>query len=273
VRFWDPVERAFVADGLVVNVRPANGQRRTLAAANSAAIFVAQDLPFLRSAEQGAGDDAYWASVARRAFVVEVDDTRGRFLPFSFPASLPNRGLFVWSCPLVSPPLPPLADGVLLFSAPSRPPSPMRAVLRADLQDLATGLPAAGAVLVATIDGARSVSGVADERGRVAIQFPYPEPRDFPPIGDGASPPASPVGSSLASHTWPVVLAGQYAVTSPYPAYPDLCTTLHQPAAKLLADSAGTPLGQQLLTMGADLVLRSTDASTGRPMSVLLVQR
>ena len=276
VRFWDPLEQAFVADGLSVNVRFATSARRYAATMTSAGVFSAQNLPLLREAERGAGDDAYWAGVATRSFVVEVDDPLGRFLSFSFPALLPARGLFVWSCALASPLVADgPSDGVVLFSAPSRPATPMRAAIRTELRDATTGKPAAGAVLVATVaGGALRVTGIADAQGRVVLLFPFPEPQDFPPIGDVAtSPPASPTGSSLAGHTWPVTLSAQYAPSSaPYPDYPDLCTTLGQPPSPLWGDTNGAALPAQTLKVGSELVVRTSDASTGTPLSVLLVK-
>lgn len=60
--------------------------------------------------------------------------------------------------------------------------------------------------------------------------------------------------------------------SGPYPAYPDLCTTLSQPSAQLWGDTLGAPVGTQTLSVGADLIVRSTDASTAVPLSVLLVK-
>jgi hypothetical protein len=271
VRFWDPVERQYVSDGLVVNVRLASSQTRTLATATGARIFAAMNLPFLAVNERGKGDDAYWQRVLANplGFVVEVEDLRGRYLPFSFPAQLPNRGLFVWGCPFLSPQGFGLADGVSLFPAPSYPVASTRAVIRADLQDVDTKQGAAGAVLQAVVDGAVTVQGIADANGRVAIVFPWPEPRDFPPV-DGSPLPAT--GNGYTSHTWPVVLSVRYGAINPYPAYPDLCTSFGQVPAQLWSDASGAPLGMQTLTMGADLVVRSRDASSGVALPVLLLK-
>jgi hypothetical protein len=257
-----------------VNVRLAASQRRIPAVANKEGVFYARDLPFLAAAERGAGDDAYWAALSSLGFIVEVSDANGQFLSFSFPAQLPARGVFVWSCASASPVVPSsLSAGVPLFSAPSRSEVAMCGTLRAQLQEASTGLPAAGAVLHATIAGTEQATGIADALGRVAMLFPYPEPQDFPPIGDpSASPVASPTGSSLTGHTWPVTLTVQYApTTGPYPPYPDLCTTLSQPSAQLLADTSGAQLGPQTLYVGTDLIVRSVDAATGTPLSVVLV--
>jgi hypothetical protein len=272
VRFWDPVEQMPVTEGLLVRVRAAGSRVGRPAVANESAIFTVCDLPGLAVAEHGQGDDPYWAVVVTRSFVVEVEDASGQFMPFSFPAQLPVRGLFVWTCAQASPPQAMgCADGVLLFSAPSRSVSPMRAVIRAQIQEALTGRPAAGAVLSALVGNTPTAVGMADDRGRVAIVLPYPEPIDFPPIAGGMSPPNAPVGGPLSAYTWPASLMVQYARVTPYPRYPDLCTVLSQPAAQLWADTLGTPLGPQTLTMGVDLVVRSIDATSGEPLPVLLV--
>jgi hypothetical protein len=270
VRFWDPVDRKYVSDGLVVNVRLASSQTRTLAVANGS-IFAAMNLPFLAVTERGTGDDAYWQKVLAKplAFVVEVDDPLGRYLCFSFPAQLPNRGLFMWGCPYLSPQGFGLADGVTLFPAPSYPVASTRAVIRADLQDVDTKQGAAGAVLQAVVDGALTVQGIADANGRVAIVFPWPEPRDFPPV-DGSPLPAT--GNGYTSHTWPVVLSVRYGAITPFPAYPDLCTSFGQVPAQLWNDPSGTPVGTQTLTMGQELVVRSLVGPSGVASSVLLVK-
>ena len=234
VRFWDPVEHVFVTDGLVVRVRLAGSRESRAAKANASGIFTVQNLPRLGAAEVGLGDAAYWAKVATLSFVVEVHDSHGQFMPFSFPAQLPARGLFVWTCALASPPVSGwLADGAPLFSAPARAIAPMRAVIRAQMQDAVSGQFAAGAVLGATVGAGEMVRGVADAQGRVAIVLPYPEPLDFPLVGDGSPPPYAPVGGPFSSYTWPVVLAAQYTPATVLPKYPDLCTTLSQPTAQL----------------------------------------
>lgn len=272
VRFWDAAEQSYVSDGLSVYLRLSGSRVRYATKVNTAGIFFAQGLPGLRAAEQGAGDAAYWASVSTMGFVVEVADSLGQFMPFSFPAQLPARGLFLWSCALSSPPASAgLGDGVPLFSSPSRSVSPMRAVIRAQLQDASTGNPASGAVLSASVGGAPPVLGIADAQGRVAIVMPYPEPSDFPVLGDGSSPPYTPTGAPLTSYTWSVTLGAQYAASTTYPAYPDLCSTLSQPTATLWGDTSGASLPAQTLALGTDLVVRSVDATNGTPLPVLLV--
>jgi hypothetical protein len=123
VRFLDPATSRPVADGLVVRAagRPAF--------ANRAGVFVLTGVPGLGVAERGAGDDAYWAEPpARTTVTVDVDDPRGRFLPFSFDADLPARGAFELACGS-----PPGVDGpIVLFSSAARPVPAGCAVVRAE---------------------------------------------------------------------------------------------------------------------------------------------
>jgi hypothetical protein len=70
-----------------------------------------------------------------------------------------------------------------------------------------------------------------------------------------------------------VALSVRYGAITPYPAYPDLCTSFGQVPAQLLNNASGTPLGMQTLTMGTELIVRSMDASSGAALPVLLVKR
>jgi len=56
-------------------------------------IYVFNHLPGLRKEEMGAGDDEYWESVEPKRFIVEVEDSERRFLPFLLEAEAPQRGL------------------------------------------------------------------------------------------------------------------------------------------------------------------------------------
>jgi hypothetical protein len=266
VRFWDGAEQRFVPEGLDVRAGLASGGAQIVLAPNPSAIFTARGLPGTGGGEFGDPDDGYWSTVVTRSYRVQVADSLGRFLPFAFQARLPAQGLFVFP---QSPPGP-LADGIELFSSPSRPVTSMRAVIRAELRDVAAGGPAAGAVLAAVVDARSTFTGMADATGKVAIVFPYPEPSDFPVLQ--TSPPAAVVGGSFVDHTWPVVLSVRYrSVAGTFPAYPDLAAALVQPPAILQGDTAGAPLPSQTLQMGRELVVRSLDAATGTPLPVLRV--
>src|SRR5216684_5469045 len=106
-------------------------------------------------------------------------------------------------------PSPPDIVGVVpLFSAPNRITAGGLARVSADLWDSEAGRPAAWAVLEVWAGGAPAYRGVADQDGRVAVLFAYPEP----PL-HAASPP--PGGSRALSHqTWPLTLTVRYAPAS-----------------------------------------------------------
>jgi hypothetical protein len=225
---------------------------------NHVGVFVLAGVPGLALAEHGAGDDAYWADPPAQTIVtVDVDDSRGRFLPFSFDADLPARGMFELACGS-----PPGADGpIVLFSSAARPVPAGCAVVRADLWDADADAPAAWALLEVQPPGLPPARGLADARGRVAVVFPYPEPSGL----DGSPP--SLERRALSAQSWTVQLrAFAAAQADPVPARPDLCTVLTQPEATLLAgESPATPLTDATLDYGRELVLRTS------PQSVLVL--
>jgi hypothetical protein len=240
VRFWDAVLGIVVADGLTVTLYPAaDPSRQFRARANHAGVYVVEDLPDLRVADESL------------PFVVEVRDDVRRFLPFSFQADLPEGRQFVLNC--VSPPASP---GVPLFSAANRQAPSGMAVLRADLWDAANQRPAAGvlAEVRASQLGSR-VRGLSDDRGCLTIIFPYPEPVRFV-LGS----PATPSGQPLELQSWNIEIRAWYAAADSTAELPDLCAILRQPPATLWADVARTqPLTGATLRYGRDLVLRTFD--------------
>ena len=161
------------------------------------------------------------------------------------------------------------AAALPLFSAPTRSGAGGLATLRASLWDPRADAPASWALLEARIDGQPTVRGLADEAGRVALVFPYPEPAALAE----QSPPSTP----FTKQEWPVQLFASYVPQRPVPTLPSLPDALSQPRAKLWADSALTlPLSQATLRSGQELVVRSVDTSPeaptgGKPLSVLLI--
>lgn len=158
-----------------------------------------------------------------------------------------------------------------LYSSPTRPVTGGMAVLRASLWDAAADAPAAWALMEARVNGQPTVRGYADEAGRVALVFPYPEPPSF--VQQNPPPPATP----FTRQEWPVSVFASYRPQSPAPRVPDLKATLAQPRATLWADAARTtPLTKVTLRSGQQLVVRSNEAPTdaapdGRPLPVLLI--
>lgn len=283
--FHDAATGERIGGGLTVTIYPANNSAQRVAAfANRSGIYVLHHAPGLRALEQGAGDEAFWKNLPpTQTFVVEVRDTERRFQPFRFEAALPApRGLFNWVSPFE--PSPP-AEGnssIPLYSAPARAPRSGMAVVRADLWDAQANAPAAWAIVEARLDGQLHARGLSDERGRVALIFPYPKPTDSPLASPIASPPVN-KNVPLLEQTWELTLNAGYApadddaARNPSP-LPDLRATLDQlnaPPARLWADFAGQEeLAGVTLKYGRELILKSQDSFTvspPAPQSVLFI--
>jgi hypothetical protein len=291
VRFVDDQNGKVVAEGLRVSAWPtAEPSRVRSVPLNGTNVFYLMDVAGLRDLEFGAGDDAYWAGLARRlGFTLEVEDLQGRFLPFRFTADLPPRGLMRLACgsPATPVALPSGAepDGVPLFTAPARAATPGTVVLRADLWDAANHVAAAWAVVEARTPGARlrgepPLRAIADDRGCVALHLPVPDERDFDggsfdsPTGGGGA------GAPLAARTWIVEIDASYGRLPAAPAtasraarpIPDLCAALAQPPAHLWDQLGPAPraLTQVTLRYGQETLLKSSDVGQ-EPTSVLLL--
>jgi hypothetical protein len=102
LRFRDAATGAAVSQGLRVMLYPtANPSRRTRAYANGSGVYVAHRAAGLRESEMGAGDAEFWkAPPSSVPFTVEVVDEERRYLPYSFPATLPAKGIGTWTWPL-----------------------------------------------------------------------------------------------------------------------------------------------------------------------------
>ncbi len=292
LRFWDDVSGKFIGDGLVVTAYPeGNPSRRVPAFSNSSGIYIPRKLPGLRDFENGKGDEAFWDFWKQKSkipFVIEVEDTEGRFQPFLLTIGLPVRSLFVWE-DLLSPPT--ASPGVPLYSTPNRSVPAGMAVLHADLWDpwgglKHTGGPAAWAVIEARIHGKLIARGVADEKGRIALIFAYPEPVTDTlgsPPGFSLTSPPGPTGPSLREQEWSIELDAAYGRLRAVPplrdmrSIPKLHDVLSQPPATLWADSERTrPLVEQTLKFGQELIVRSeaenfTSPPRVKPMSELFI--
>lgn len=295
VRFRDAVTGQQVTAGLSVEAYPLAaalgrarpedevfGRRRAFA--NRSGTQVLMGVPGLRGFELSFDDEEEWDASPPGAaqFVFEVEDKTRNYLPFSFEARLPYKGLFVWDenpLPPESPPWP--GDGVPLFSAPARVPPPGMAALRAELWDETARTPAAHAVLEARFKGSLLGRGVADEKGRVALIFPYPPPARLPQSSPPYSPPLGNI-PPLTQQQWSIDLAARYGpVSSPplhQPRFPDLLTILSQGPATLWRDAAQTePLTAVTLGYGRECFVRTEAASPvaspveGAPRAALFV--
>lgn len=279
LRFLDIANGSTVIEGLKVELfLRANPHARTAALPNPSGVYVAHKVPGLRDFEfQDVVNAADLWPAAVKPYRVEVSDPYGRYLPIAFDADLPARGIFTWLAPWLSPPQPvahPVTPGsppqlmlehVPLFSAPSRPlPDPL-AVLYAELREQASGAEAAWFALGVSIDGAARGLGLADERGRVAVMFPYPEP----PRMSLASPP-----EARNDFTWEVALTAYGLGPSP-PRPPGVFAELADVLAALatprnVVESNASPSLPLRLTYRQALIAR-TAGTVGADASFLFV--
>lgn len=266
VRFWDVSSDTPAGGDLLVMAHPNSfPELLTTATESPSGVYSFSGLPGLRRAENGAGDDAFWsANPPVCPYTITVRDPQERYLPYSFSTLLPHRGLFgLWSSPLFSA-VTPDSTWLPLFSAPSRPLSGPTGMVHAQLQDTSGGF-AAWAIVTVQAPGLPLRTGLTDERGRVAISQPYPEP-----TGSGlASPLSTP---KISDQSWAVEVAVYYTAGKVEHPLPDLDQILHQNQAVAWRDTAHTSAANQFqLHFGQDLVLRSLDSTSGLELPVLLV--
>ncbi|MBI1762129.1 MAG: hypothetical protein HYR56_11920 [Acidobacteria bacterium] len=279
LRFRDNATGAVVNEGLSVSAwavaQPAS--RRTARASYSGVYHLA-NLPGLRAAEQGRGDDAFWQAVTTQPFMVEVVDQWERFLPFRFELAAPRRGVYAGEDLLTdSPPQQP--PGIPLFSAATRGVPSALAVARATLFDPLNQRPAAWALIELQFGGRLLARSFADAQGQVTLLFPYPDLQTNPLIAP-ASPPLS--GPSLRNQQWTLQWRARYErlpAVAPVPgalALPDGRALLAQQPAQLWADAARTQaFAGTALKFGEAVIARSRDFThdplRGEPLPSLLI--
>jgi hypothetical protein len=275
--FWDFATGAPIGDGLEVSVTLASRPALTTTLVpNRSGVWVAVRLPGRTDAELSAADD--WSALLR-TYRIEVVDRAGRFLPLRLDAELPTGGLYEWPgwAGLPEDRLRPLSDGdsppvisparIPLFSAPERSVAGPLAQLRGELVDSATGAPAAWALVTASHAGIVRGLGLADRMGRATLFFAYPE-RERPSL---TSPPA------ITDFRWALEIAAYYdPPPGPTPEVPDLAAIMSQldHPCDLFESTLSPPelLGQQLLSFGRPLVMR-TGATPDGPSSSLFLER
>ncbi len=267
IRFWDPAQDRPIADGLIVTAWPwgATGPVRR-AVRTASGVYAFHGLPGLRDLEYPASgtDPLVSASPLRSArFTVAVTDLERRFLPAVFTVDVPYRGIFPTNTTGPSGDRPP---GFFLFSAPTRPILSALAVVRAQLASAVNPNavePAAYAVLEVQV-GTTSWYGIADERGAVAVVFPYPTFVEAP-----AGSPPSPLAASVEQR-WEVIARVRYTpATLSVPtgaAQPDLRSIFAQgPGVIWPTRGPGAMPTSELfaeLALGQELILRTDGEST-----------
>jgi len=268
LRFWDVAMQSPAETGLTVSAYPdAYPELITPASANASGIYSFSDLPGLRRAGNGAGDDSYWsANPPTVPYTVEVSDPQNRYLPFQLAVLLPWRGLYGLEG---SPPLPiPVPDGgwLPIFPTAARPAGGVTGMIRGTLQD-PSGAEAAWAVVTAQATGGAPVTGVADDRGVISVPIPYPELQTTL-----AGSPLGPTLLPLSLQSWPLTVRVYYEPFSIPTGSPDLKDVLSQSEASVWRDTSMSARATAFnLDYGTDLILRSVDAVSGRQLSYLLV--
>ena len=245
LRFWDAVSDDQVRNGLQVRAWPVPARRPVVNAFRTVSgNYAFQGLPGLREIETPSAAVPPASPPLTRPFVVEASDPERRFLPIAFRVDLPlaARGLFM--PPLVSSPAPGVG-GFYLFSSPVRQRPPGIAVVRSELVDL-VGAPVPWAMVRVTIAGQGDRWGLADEAGRVAVQFPLPL---LTPFGElFGSPPGvvSPPGPPVGDRTWDVTVAvfSEPSRLTPLPGttLPDLAEVFQQAAAGVITADGSPPV-------------------------------
>lgn len=188
IRYWDPVLDQQVKDSLLVSAWPSSksgisNTRAVDANRSRSGIYAFSHLPGITSQVALPSD--------RKDFVVFTRDLRERYLSTAFCVKLPLDYLGIYpQNPLPSGGQP---KGVLLVSSPTRKVPPSMAAVYGSLWDAHEDRPAAHARVLVSLDNNACWNGVADERGRVAVVFPYPDlPTEF-----ASSPSLSGAGNAL----------------------------------------------------------------------------
>jgi hypothetical protein len=275
IRFWDAALDVPVADTLAVSAwLRGSAQGPVRAVRSPGGVYSFHQLPGQTRAEKPAADDEHpELDGPGGEYAIAVDDRTGKYLAAAFGVTLPlgYRGEFL-SVGVGSTPAGP--GKAYLFPAPSRPVPPGVAAIRADLVEMATGAPAAWAVLSATVAGVTRTA-IADEQGRAAVLIPYPTPDR---LRQGSPP------TDTREATWPVTLAARWepaALRYPFPAREGLDPAwAARPSLKSILDEQRTALvwtdeGQapvvewtETLVHGQELVLRTTLAGGGSAPTV-----
>lgn len=244
IRFWDPVTQQSVTEGLQVTAQRLRADRsQRLGQPVPGKVTPGGAIAFFGLTPAERPDDTVpdlWdGQPADQRVVVDVVDRRSQFLPLSFVAQFPLRGVFqgqgAWlSTALLRPePAAGAALGVQLWSAPSRLVPPGRAMVRSQLVVGETMTPAAYALLRVQLAPplpatALDYFALADHRGTVVIPMPYPR------VPEPAT--ASTPYPSLDQQTFPLRITAQYhpnPAMLPGSTVPNLEALLTQPPANI----------------------------------------
>ncbi len=265
LRFWDSATNTVVDDGLMVSAYPV-GQpwhaKKSLV--NPSGVHVLQDLYGLRELESGTGDKAFWDGLTtdkRRDFILEVEDSLNRFLPFACLLKLPVHGLLrlqdilpleAGNVVAIKPEalkLEPTALVLPLFSNPTRRVPAGMTSIRASLHNQISNAPAAWAALEVHLgnDLAVLARGFADANGQVQVFMPYPKlPNQINP-------------SALGQHSWLLNIRIAY---TPVQDISSLGAQKIPDLYHLFTQTLNPSLIEQTLEFGHELILKSPGSSS-----------
>jgi hypothetical protein len=117
LRFRDAATGAPVTTGLRVELYPtANPARRTEALVNGSGVYVAHRAAGLPRVTAAGADAPAQNPSPPTGFTVEVTDAERRYLPYSFPVTLPSKGLHKWTWPLAEASARPSAEPAAAFA-------------------------------------------------------------------------------------------------------------------------------------------------------------
>jgi hypothetical protein len=263
--FWDALTDRPVGSGLDVRAHPlARPHLQRRAVATRSGVYGFPGLPGLRAVEYPApGVDVRAPLAPPRPFVVSVRDPLARFVPVVAILHAPALGPAAAPVEL-SPPGGPAAR-IYLFSAATRRVLSDVAVVRAQLRASETGAPAAHARLDMLVGGLRW-AGVADERGVVAVMFPYP-------LFAGAALASPPAGVPSVEQTWAATIEVRYQPDAldfpPGCDVPTLTSIVLQEQTMVRPHSSSAPVSElhTQLSFGSELLL----VTEGDDLSTLVV--
>jgi len=257
LRFWDHGANEPVRDHLNVTAWSREGGLTPIhAVRNPSGIYAFHGLPGLRDWEYPFDGQEFESSPPiSKQYIIKIVDLHKRFLNAAAIVEAPLPDDRIFKDTINSPPE--RDKGFRLFSAPTRATKPHLAVIRAYLWDELQDKEASYAVLKIGI-GATIWTGIADEKGKVAVLFPYP----MAMRSLDTSPPSGRI--PFHEQSWNITVMAFYGgadVTRlPYAELPNLANILRQTQAKIY-EKVTSSLDQlsETLTLGRQLVLRTLD--------------
>jgi hypothetical protein len=281
LRLRDAADLSIVSDDLLVTATEDRPNGRSFAlSATAGGMWTAPRVPGLRPAI--AADPALWAATAQR-FEIRISDPRRRYLPLRMMANLPAEAAIAWpefaslpsaiSAAVLPSPRPPgyRPDFVPLFPGIARVAPGARAEVRAHLAIANAGVPAGNAgfaVMTVSIGGVVRGVGVADGDGAILVSFAYPLLPTPTPAERAAGTTRIEWRARIAVYFGGLAAAADGAP----PLLPDILGQLNRTPARVLARLGSTTrLGEQILGVGAPLVLRSARTAPAKPSSLFIV--